>query len=59
MIDKIVRGYNGVINTIIVLLLLPIIGIASIVFGMYWVIYFPIWRWKHNMNRRNHKLNRK
>lgn len=59
MLDKIVRGYTGIINTIIVLLLLPIIGMASIVFGMYWIIYFPIWRWKSKRNRKKNKLNRK
>ena len=56
MLDKIVRGYNGLINTIIVLLLLPIIGMASLLFGVYWIIYFPIWRWKHNRDRRNRKV---
>jgi hypothetical protein len=56
MLDKIVRGYNGVINTIIVLLLLPVILVGSIGLGIYWLIYFPIWRWKWNRNRRNRKV---
>jgi Flp pilus assembly protein TadB len=56
MLDKIVRGYNGLINTIIVLLLLPIVGMATFLFGVYWIIYFPIWRWKWNRDRRNRKV---
>jgi hypothetical protein len=55
MLDKILRGYNHIVNIATVLLLLPLILITSIGLGIYWVGYFPIWRWNRN-RRRKHKL---